>query len=168
MSRKSTRHMVADYLTAANIPGIGAVYASPPKISGTKDAFANIPTGTPSGSVIYVELPEDKEIRSGFGGPVSGKKTITHGLHLHLLFRSNQPAAEDAMDDHDDIHEALLALIRADRTLGSTVASPYPIFQAGEGAAGITSGTGFPKISGTGATHIWTTIAFDAVEEITS
>lgn len=168
MSRKSTRHMVADYVSAANIPGIGTVFASPPKISTTKDAFANIPAGTPSGSVIYVEVLEGKEVRVAVGGPQAGKKEVTQSMHLHLLFRSAQPLAEDAMDDHDDIHEAILQLIRADHTLGSTTASPNPIFQAGEGDNGITSGTGMPKIIGSGTTLIWTVVAFDVVEFISA
>ena len=46
--------MVADYLTAANIAGVGTVFASPPKISRSSDALANVPPGTPSGSVVYV------------------------------------------------------------------------------------------------------------------
>ena len=158
--------MVADFVSAANIPGIGVVFPSPPKISRSQDAFENVPAGTPSGSVIYVEVLDSREVRVGLGGPVSGKKMVTHSLRLHLLFRSNQALAQDAMDDHDDQVEALLELLRGDRTLGSTVASPAPIFSNGEGTAGISVATGMPKTSGTGATHVWSSIDSDCVESI--
>lgn len=167
MSRKSTRHMVATYLSAANIPGVGTVYPSPPKISRSQDALANVPAGTPSGSVIYVEVLESREVRVGVGGPTAGKKQVTHALRLHLLFRSSQARAQDAMDDHDDQVEAILHLLRSDRTLGSTTSSPAPIFQNGEGTSGITVATGMPKESGSGTTHVWSLIDSDAVEEIT-
>jgi len=168
MSRRSTRHMVADYVTAANIPGIGTVFASPPKISRSSDALANVPAGTPSGSVVYVEILESHEVRVAVGGPQAGKKMVTHALRLHLLFRSRQALAQDAMDDHDDLVEALLELLRADRTLGSTTASPLPIFQNGEGDNGIGVATGMPKESGSGTTIVWSILDTEAIELITS
>lgn len=168
MSRKSTRHIAAAYVSAANISGIGTVFASPPKISRSKDALANVPAGTPSGSVVYVEILESREIRVAVGGPVAGKKIITHDLRLHLLFRSRRAKAEDAMDDHDDQVEALLKLLRADRTLGSTALTINPIFQNGEGDKGITVSTGMPKVDGTGTTIVWSIIDTDAQEFITA
>lgn len=158
--------MVADYVAAANILGIGKVFASPPKISRSTDALANVPAGTPSGSVVYVEILESSEVRIAVGGPGAGKKLVTHSLRLHLLFRSRQPKAEDAMDDHDNLVEALLELLRADRTLGSTQASSFPIFQNGEGDRGIAVATGMPKEVGTGSTIVWSIIDTDAVEFI--
>ena len=168
MSRKTTRHLVADYLTAHKPAGVGTVFASPPKVARTGDALAGLPAGTPSGSVVYVEILRSQELRVGVGGPTAGKKTVVHDLRLHLLFRSVRPKAEDAMDDHDDQVEAILALIRADRTLGSTTATPSPIFQNGEGSAGITVETGMPKESGTGTVHIWSLIDTEAMEIITA
>lgn len=160
--------MVASYISTANIPGIGTVFASPPKISRSSDALANVPPGTTSGSVVYVEILDSSEVRVAFGGPIAGKKLITHSLRLHLLFRSRQGKAEAAMDDHDDIVEALLNLLRGDRTLGTTGASPFPIFQNGEGDKGITVATGMPKESGSGSTIVWSIIDTDAVEFITA
>lgn len=160
--------MVADYISSANITGIGTVYASPPKISRSSDAMANVPPGTASGSVLYVEVMRSVEVRAAVGGPVAGKKTVTYDLRLHLLFRSRQPAAEDAMDDHDDQVEALLELLRADRTLGTTAATPSPILQNGEGTAGLTVNTGMPKETGTGTTILWSVIDSEAVEFITA
>jgi hypothetical protein len=168
MSRMTTRHLVATYVTTANISGVGRVYASPPKISRTSDMLANVPDGTPSGSVIYVEILQSAELRIGVGGPVAGKKMITHDLRLHVLFRSRQARAEDAMDDHDVIIEALLELLRADRTIGAALAVPFPIFQNGEGTAGITVQTGMPKDIGSGTTQVWSLIDTQATEIITA
>ena len=160
--------MVADYLTAANIAGLGKVFASPPKISRSLDALANVPAGTPSGAVVYVEIYHSSEVRIAVGGPVAGKKLVTHDLRLHLLARSTQLLAEDAMDDHDVLVEAILALLRADRTLGSTGASSAPIFQNGEGDAGIIVDVGLPFETGSGTTNCWTSIETECVEFITA
>jgi hypothetical protein len=156
---------VADYLDAANIPNVGTVWASPPTISVPDDAFRQIPTGTASGCVINVEVWQTHELRIGFGGPTQGLKTVTHDLRLHLLFMHTSGNANTAMDDHDDIVEAVLQLIRGDRTLG-TAAGPAPIFQNGEGEQGITVQVGMPKRSSASSIVIWTAIDTTAVEMI--
>lgn len=167
MSRKTTRHYVQQWLANPPIPGIGTVFPSPPKISRTSDGFEGAPQGTPSGSVIYVEVFDSHETRDAYGGPLAGKKRITHIVRLHLLFRSRQRKAEDAMDDHDDQLEAILARVRSDRTLG-TALLPSPLLQAGEGDYGIRAQSGLPKTVGTGTVQVWTAIDFEAQEQITS
>lgn len=164
MNRRDVRWAIANYLTAPQVPGVGKIYASPPKISKSSDAYENTPAGTPSGSVIYVEVLQTRERRLAAGGPTSGTKEIRYNVRLHLLFRSRQPKAEDAMDDHDDQHDVILDRLRADRTLGTKGA----ILQSGQDLDGYTSATGLPKTSGTGSTHIWTLIEFDAVSVITA
>ena len=160
--------MTADYLTAGAPAGVGKVFASPAKWVGAAERFANAPPGTPSGSVVWVEVTTSQEIRAGFGGPVAGKKKVTYDLMLHLSFTSMQRLAEDAMDDHDGQVEAILDLIRADRTLGTTISSPSPIFVAGEETAGITVEAGVPRSAGGGALEIWTVIKFQVVEIISA
>lgn len=167
MSRSTVRHAAATWLAGANIAGVGTVFPSPPKVARSSDALANVPAGTPSGSVLFVEITETREIRAALGGATAGKKLVTHMVRLHLLFRSRQPKAEAAMDDHDTLVEAILQRLRADRTWG-TETSSTPILQAGEGDAGITVATGMPKDAGTGTTLIWTAIDLDAVEYITA
>jgi len=166
VSRSTVRHMTADYLTAGAPAGVGKVFASPPKTTVAADRFANAPAGTPSGSVIYVEITRSQEVRVGLGGPVAGKKTVTHDVMLHLAFTSMQARAEDAMDDHDGQVEAILDLIRADRTLGTTVSSPSPIFVAGEETAGITVSVGLPRTAGGGVVEIWSIVELQVVEII--
>ena len=154
MSRASIRHAVGTYLRSPQIAGVGTVFDSPPKISVAGDAFENLPAGSPTGAVVYVEILQAQEIREALGGPVAGAKLVTYDLRIHLLARSSQAAAEAAMDDHDAIVDLILQRLRADRTLGTAGA----ILQAGEGAAGITVQTGMPKRTGTGNTHIWSLI----------
>lgn len=164
MSRKSLRHAAATYLSAPQIPGIGTVFPSPPKIARSSDAYENLPAGTPSGSVLFVEVLQVNEKRLAAGGPVSGTKESRYILRLHLLFRSRQQLAEKAMDDHDDQVEAILGRLRADRTLGTN----GTVLQYGQDGGGISIGTGMPKTSGSGSTHIWSVIEADAVEIVTA
>lgn len=166
MSRSSVRHQAATFISNANIPGIGTVYASPPKISRSSDALANAPAGTESASVIYIEILESEEVRVAFGGPIGGKKMVTHLLRIHLLFRSRQAKAEDAMDDYDTQIEALLELLRSDRTMGTTNGQAFPVFENGEGPAGIKVATGMPKDTGGGSTIIWSIVDLETKEFI--
>ena len=164
MSRSTIRHAAAQFLSAPQIPGVGTVFASPPKIARSSDAFANLPAGTASGSVVFVEVLHVVETRIALGGPTSGTKESTYTLRFHLLFRSRQDTAEAAMDDHDDQVEAILDRFRSDRTLGTNGA----ILQFGQDATGITIATGLPKMAGTGSTHIWTIIDGAAKELYTA
>lgn len=164
MTRKSVRHDAADFLSAPQIPGIGTVFASPPKISRSSDAFENLPAGTASGSVLFVEILTATETRIALGGPHSGAKKVLYTLRFHLLFRSRQERAEQAMDDHDDQLDAILARLREDRTLGTN----GRIFEFGQDAAGIVFATGMPKTSGNGSVLIWSLIEADCFEYLTA
>ena len=115
MSRKSVRYAAAEFISSPQLPGVGKVFPSPPKVSRSGDAFENTPPGTPSGSVIYVEVLNAEEIRLAVGGPHHGVKKATYKLRFHLLFRSRQDTSEAAMDDHDDQLDALLVRLRQDR-----------------------------------------------------
>jgi hypothetical protein len=168
VSRLTVRHAAADFLKSAALPSVGTIYASPPKLSRGGDAYEGLPPGAASGSVIYVEVLESHETREGFGGVVGGKKMVKHLLRLHIMFRSKARKAEDAMDDHDVLLEALLAAIRGDRTL-ATATGPNPILQVGEGINGIKAQSGMPRTEGTASeTIIWTIIDADADEFITA
>jgi hypothetical protein len=164
VSRRTVRHAAAVFLATPQIPGVGTVFPSPPKISKSSDAMAGLPPGTPSGSVIYVEIMNSQETRIAVGGPTQGSKTVNHTLRLHLLFRSRQARAEDAMDDHDDQIEAILQRLRSNRTLGTAGV----ILQFGQDSTGISIATGMPKESGTGSTLIWSIIDGHAMEFLTA
>ncbi len=162
MSRRSVRHAAAEFLNAPQIPGVGKVFPSPPKIARSSDAYENLPPGTPSGSVLFVEILQSAETRIALGGAHNGVKAIQHTLRFHLLFQSRTGRAEAAMDDHDDQLDAILERLRADRTLGTNGA----ILQFGQDATGISYATGMPKASGTGSTIIWSLIDGNAMEVI--
>lgn len=164
MSRRSLRHAIQQYMAEPQIPGIGTVFASPPKIGRSSDAYANLPAGTATGSILYVEVLVVRERRLASGGPIAGVKETRYSLRLHLLCRSRQAKAEDAMDDHDDQVERILDRLREDRTLGTNGV----VLQYGQDLSGIVIQTGLPKEGGTGSTHIWTLIDGDAVEIITA
>ena len=164
MSRRSVRYAAQAYLSAPQIAGIGKVFASPPKIARSQDAYENMPPGTPSGSVLFVEILRVTETRVALGGPTSGTKVNQYSLRLHLLFRSRQQDSEAAMDDHDDQVEAILERLRQDRTLGTNGA----ILQYGQDEEGISISTGMPKTGGTGSTHVWTVIDGNVLEMITA
>lgn len=167
MSRLTVRHAAATYLGGKGLPSVGTIYASPPKLSRGGDAYEGLASGVASGSVIYVEVLDSHELREGFGGETSGKKMVTHALRLHLLFRSKARTAQDAMDDHDTLIEALLAALRADRTLGSATGAA-PILQAGEGPSGIKVQSGMPRTQGNGETWLWSIVDLDVMELITA
>jgi hypothetical protein len=152
------------FLSSPQIPGVGTVFNSPPKISRSSDVYENLPPGTISGSVIYVEILESHETRIALGGATSGSKWMIHNLRLHLLFRSREGLAEDAMDAHDDQVEAILSRCRLDRTLGTNGL----VMDFGQDADGITITSGMPKVSGTGSTIQWTVIDAHAREFLTA
>ena len=162
MSRKFVRQSAAAFMGTPQVPGVGKVFPSPPKISRTSDAYENLPPGTPSGSVVYVEILRVEEKRVALGGPVAGTKANAYTLRFHLLFRSRQGDSEAAMDDHDDQVEAMLSRLREDRTLGTG----GRLNQFGQDGTGITISTGMPKTSGTGSTHIWSVIDGTVLEFI--
>lgn len=162
LGRKGVRHAAANYLSSPQIPGIGKVFPSPPKIARSSDAYENLPAGTPSGSVLFVEILDVREVRIALGGSVSGAKKTLYTLRFHLLFRSRQDTAQEAMDDHDDQLEAIMDRLRADRTLGTNGA----ILQFGQDEEGISVATGMPKTSGTGSTIVWSVIDGNAFEYI--
>lgn len=154
----------AQYMAQPQIAGIGTVFASPPKIAKSSDAFAGLPAGTASGSVLFVEVLTARETRIASGGEVQGTKKIEYNLRLHLLFRSRKGKAEDAMDDHDDQVETILGRLREDRTLGTNGV----ILEFGQDMAGIALNTGMPKTDGNGSTHIWTVIDGSCYEVVTA
>lgn len=159
MSRASVRAAVTSYLAATPITGVGAVLPSRPKIAQAPQ-FDPAPLGG-SGAVLIVHLTDDHRIRDALGGVADGQKVVKHQIALEVIFRSVKPDATAAQADHDTILDALVSLIEADRTFGGgydpTTNEPAgPIWQAGEGPAGITVEMAEPV-------EVDQTIAIDAV-----
>jgi hypothetical protein len=127
--------------------GLGTAY--PYKIKkGAPDAYytAGETAGTGWGAVLTVTIGPQRITRrpdGASGGPTSGWRARHYTTVCSLDVISYEPHLETAEAGVDDLVDAFLALIYADRTLGTT-SNTYPtgrlITQAGEGSQGITIG----------------------------
>ncbi len=133
MGRASVRATIAAYFAPGNVAGLSTTYRARPKEIPAQ-AF-KLSVGSGSGAVLVIHMPNDDEKRIAMGGATSGGKFDVHDVAMEILFASTKPDALAAQDDHDALIDAFMARFHADRTFGST--NGVPIFQAGEGPAGI-------------------------------
>jgi hypothetical protein len=100
------------------------------------------PAGTGWGAVLTVALTQEID-RMALGGPTSGWRKRNYAVRCSLDVISYLPHLETAEAATDDLVDALIGLIYADRTLGTT-SSAYAtgrlITQAGEAPFGIKVG----------------------------
>jgi hypothetical protein len=122
--------------------GLGTAY--PYKIKqGAPDTYytQGEPAGTGWGAVLTVAIGNERITRQALGGPTSGWRTRRYTTVCALDVISYEDHLETAEAATDDLVDAFIALIYADRTLGTTDAALYPtgrlITQAGEAPAGI-------------------------------
>lgn len=123
--------------------GLGTAYPYLIK-GGAPDEFysAGEAAGTGWGAVMTVRLAPTRIKRDSSGGQTSGWRERHYTTVCSLDVISYEPHLETAEAGLDDLLDAWLALLYADRTLGTTNAGLYPltgrlITQAGEGAPGI-------------------------------
>ncbi|MGH3376337.1 MAG: hypothetical protein ACRDP6_16510 [Actinoallomurus sp.] len=108
------------------------------------------------GGVMVVHIPLETEKRIALGGPTAGIKRLTYSVELWLYHQGQTPHAEDPQADFDGLIEAVVARIRADRTLGGIVT------EAGEGPnTGITK-TASEPVRNNETTEQYGVIRFDA------
>lgn len=157
--RRLVRQAVAGYFGGAQSAEDGGIYfqggplaalglgtAFPYLVKGSApDSFytAGAAAGFGWGAALTVSLGPERIMRSAWGGPVSGWRKRMYETRCSFDVISYEPHLEQAEAGLDDLVDAFLGLIYADRTLGTT--SPdYPtgrlITQAGEDPAGITVG----------------------------
>lgn len=108
--------------------GLGTVRAGYPKELNMKDAFEGAPAGRMSGAFMIVDLGNDQEIRQAIAGApetdasgdivAGGIKQINYQVSLDVYHISQEPYAEDAQVDVNQLIEAVKQRIRVDRTLG--------------------------------------------------
>lgn len=119
--------------------GLGTAY--PYKIKGgAPDPYytAGQPEGNNWGAVLTVALGRQNIVREAMGGKTSGWRQRHYEARLSLDVLSYEPHLETAEAGTDDLIDALLGLIYADRTLGTTggiyntLANGRLIQQAGE------------------------------------
>jgi len=126
--------------------GLGTAY--PYKIKkGAPDRFYTLgeADGTGWGCVLTVALAPVRITRDSMGGATSGWRERHYTTVCSFDVISYEPHLETAEAAFDDLIDAFLAMIYADRTLGTTNAGLYPltgrlITQAGEGKQGIDIG----------------------------
>jgi hypothetical protein len=127
--------------------GLGTTYPYLLKKSVPDTAYTRgEPEGTGWGAVMTVRLAAVRISRKpdgAMGGPVSGWRARHYTTVCSFDAISYLPHLETTEAAFDDLLDAFLGLIYADRTLGTT-SSTYPtgrlITQAGEGSQGITIG----------------------------
>lgn len=137
------------YFQGGPLSALGLGTAYPYKIKkGAPDVYytQGEADGTGWGAVLTVALAPTRIIRDSMGGQASGWRERHYTTVCSFDVISYEPHLETAEAAFDDLLDAFLGLIYADRTLGTTNAVLYPvtgrlITQAGEGRQGIAVGT---------------------------
>lgn len=136
---------VYDYLepTASNIPNLGVVYRSLPKVANESDLFTNTFAGLGIGATIYMFFENQSERRIALGGPPppyggGGVKWRDYTLSLLLVFKSDLPDTIDGQIAYQSFIDSLTARIEENRTAGTDNAiyggnGTATVFQWGEG-----------------------------------
>jgi hypothetical protein len=124
--------------------GLGTAYPYRIKKAAPDQYYtAGMPEGTGYGSVLTVSLGPERITRIGMGGKTSGWRQRQYMTVCDIEMLTYEPHLETGEQALDNLVDALLDLIYADRALGTT-STAYPngrlITQAGEGAAGIDVG----------------------------
>jgi len=126
----AVRQALAAWIAPPAVAGLATVFTAEPRQSRDQDYFSGLPAGTVTGAMAFCAIESQAELRREVGGPTSGVKQVTYAAVVVIRCLSRQPDAENAHADIEGIIEALLARLRASRTLGTVDGT---VFQAGEG-----------------------------------
>lgn len=141
MGRAAVRRVLTDYLTNANIPFIGTVYASRPYIITEDDydlqmsnaVLADVASPGSSSGVLVVNMPNSARVREAMTGRAFVNDFVTHNVAVELFFANTAGDALQAQADHDTVCDAIVIAIRADPLL----ANGKVVFSAGEFKSGV-------------------------------
>ena len=159
-SRADVRNAIQTWLTAASIPNIVQIHTSFPKIFKYEDGAT---AGQITRAVLVIHIMRSSEQRIAWGGATNGVKMVTHTIALQIFCYSQQPKAEDAMNDFDTLVDTLVSRLRGGgHRLGLTDGTV--IFQAAESQ--ITIDFGEPKQLQGGATENEVHINFDVLQSV--
>ncbi len=161
MSRRLTRHALADWLEAAQIEGLdkvhaGIMYSIPWDEHGSGSEYS-------CQAVVNIRPRRETRIAGGGLGPPNGQKMITSGAEVRIYFRSADPDWLAAQDAFDDICEAIVKQIRAG---GRTLGRPDDILSAGEFEAGIVQDNAEPAADAGGVMFASCQVRFEIQEVI--
>lgn len=167
MSRKVVREAVQSWIASAQIETLNQTFTSFPK---RIDFQVNSFPGQQSraAAVVFIESEDEQRIAIGGVGamPVGegfGIKRVDYSVALQVFHHSLQRNAEDAMDDFDELIDAVKTRLRqGQHTLGET--NPNLIWQAAEPSISVQYGE--PLTNEGGATETWCAIRFIVTEMI--
>jgi hypothetical protein len=167
MSRKVVREAVQSWVATAQIETLNQVFTSFPKrIDFQVNSFPG--QSSRAAAVVFIESEDEQRIAIGGVGamPVGegfGIKRVDYSIALQVFHHSLQRNAEDAMDDFDQLIDAVKTRLRqGQHTLGET--NPNLIWQAAEPSISVQYGE--PLTNEGGATETWCAIRFIVTEMI--
>jgi hypothetical protein len=159
VGRKEARSVIANFISPPNVDGINQVFTSFPKRINFQ--VNSLPSQkSRCAAVIFIE--SEREERIAVGGATSGWKRVDYQIAIQLFHHSVENSAEDAMDDFDNVIDALKNRIRSDHRFGDT--SGTLVWQGAEPR--IDTNYGEPTSSDGTATEIWAQVRFDVTQMI--
>jgi hypothetical protein len=167
MSRKVVREAVQSWIASAQINTLNQTFTSFPKrIDFQTNSFPG--QNSRAAAVVFIESEDEQRIAIGGVGdmPVGegfGIKRVDYSIALQIFHHSLQRNAQDAMDDFDELIDAVkIRLRQGQHTLGET--NPNLIWQAAEPSISVQYGE--PLTNEGGATETWCAIRFTVTEMI--
>lgn len=160
MSRRQVRDNVVRWIAEEQIPTLNQVFKSFPKrINFQVNSFP----GQLSRAAAVVFIESEGETRLAIGGAYDGWKRIDYEVALQVFHHSLQRNAEDAMEDFDNLLDAIQDRLRAG---GHTLGNPDPnvIWQAAEPQINVQYGE--PLTNDGGATETWAAVRFTVTQMI--
>jgi hypothetical protein len=167
MSRKVVREAVQSWIASAQIDTLNQTFTSFPKrIDFQTNSFPG--QSSRAAAVVFIESEDEQRIAIGGVGnmPVGegfGIKRVDYSIALQIFHHSLQRNAQDAMDDFDELIDAVKTRLRqGQHTLGET--NPNLIWLAAEPSISVQYGE--PLTNEGGATETWCAIRFTVTEMI--
>jgi hypothetical protein len=153
VGRLAVRHAVAEYFANAGLEHVGTIFTARPEILEEAAYEENrmkeaVESEHGSSAVLVVAIPSDDRMRRADTGRGAVNDSRIHKVVIEIFFASTSGDAVAAQDDYDGIVDSMVALIRADATLGD----PSVVWSAGEYTAGISHQQGEPYTDADGLT----------------
>ena len=162
VGRKEARDAIATFIAPPNVDGINQVFTSFPK---RIDFQVNALPSDVSRCAAVIFIESERENRLAIGGATNGIKRVDYSVAIQLFHHSMQRDAEDAMDDFDNLIDAIKERLRqGQHTLGEI--DPNLIWQAAEPFIDVSYSE--PLVRDNGATDIWAAIRFTVTQMIES
>lgn len=171
MSRKVVREKVAEWISTAQINTLNQVFTSFPKrINFQVNSFPG--QNSRAAAVVFIESEQESRLAIGGVAPMNvnygegkGWKRVDYQVALQIFHHSLQREAQDAMDDFDEVIDAVKDRLRAGQhTLGDE--NPNEIWQAAEPNIDVQYGE--PITNEQGSTETWAAIRFTVTQMINS